>query len=109
MLVELRKLIFSKKGLTQAFLKECKEEGIKVPNSQVQDIKIEGENPIKVAIQFMSANPDQPIEIPLNEHFVLSSMILMCGELGVPLPRHANKVVKRQDDGLAMVITTTFK
>ena len=42
MLVELRKLIFSKQALTQAFLKECKEEGIKVPNSQVQDIKIEG-------------------------------------------------------------------
>ena len=105
MLVEVRKILFPTNLLSDIFLKECAEEGIVVPNSQIQGILIEGDTSPKVAIQFMTANPDTPVEVPLSQQFILSAMIVACRDFNVPLPRYAEKTFMKHDKGLALVIT----
>jgi len=105
MLIEVRKILFPLEVLKQSFLNECKVNGIEVPNSQVQNIKINGEKSPKVIMQFMTANPDAPIDMPLSENFVLTSMILTCRDYLIPLPRLAEKTIQAHNDQLAMVIS----
>ncbi|PHS74714.1 MAG: hypothetical protein COB59_11925 [Rhodospirillaceae bacterium] len=105
MLVEVRKILFPLNILGKSLLKECEHEGLQVPNSQIQGIKIEGDEHPKITLQFMTAHVDAPVEVPLSTHFVLSAMVITCIDHHVPLPRHATKSFKIYAQGLALVIT----
>jgi len=105
MLVEVRKILFPLDILGEALLKECAQEGIQVPNSQIQGVKIEGDEKPKITLQFMTANVDAPVEVPLSTHFVLSAMVITCIDHHVPLPRYATKSFKAYTQGLALIIT----
>ncbi len=109
MLTEIRKLIFPKDVLQKALLHECKSAGIEVPNSQIQDIKITGERPVRVVLQFVTAHVKRPMEVPLSEHFVLTAMVVTCRKYGIPLARYSTKSIEIHDQGLAMVMTMDIK
>lgn len=109
MLTEIRKLIFPKDVLQEALLHECKSAGIEVPNSQIQDIKMTGETPVRVVLQFVTAHVKRPLEVPLSEHFVLTAMIVTCRKYGVPLARYSKKSIELHEQGLVMVMRMEIK
>lgn len=112
MLIEVRKLIFSDDLLQRALLKQCASQGIEVPNSQIQKVKVFGagdaEGPIKIILQFVTANPDKPHEVTLNEEVTLTALIMMCKRFSVPLPRSAAKKLQLTNQGLAMVVSMSM-
>lgn len=112
MLIEVRKLVFSDDLLQRALLKQCAAEGIEVPNSQIQKVKVfgagESVDKIKVILQFMTADPKKPHEVTLAEQSVLASLIATCKRFSVPLPRSAPKALQLTKQGLAMTITMTM-
>lgn len=112
MLIEVRKLIFSDDLLQTALLKQCATQGIEVPNSQIQKVKVYGagaaQAPIKIIMQFMSANPNKPIDVTLREDVVLTALIAMCKRFNVPLPRNAAKTLQLTNQGLAMVVSMSM-
>ncbi len=104
MLIEARKIIFPPETLGEILLDFCHNEGVNIPNSQLQHVKIGNTNRESVVMQFITANPKQPAEVPLNEAFVLSAMINGCKKYRVPIPRAADKTVTKTNQGLAMQI-----
>lgn len=119
MLHEVRKLLFSEDVILRALLDECVAQNIHVPNSQVQAIKIEGYHGSaqadgeadgsrvgkgRVILEFVTANPDKPQAVALNEHFVISALILACRQHNIPLPRSAAKHLQMTDKGLALTV-----
>lgn len=114
MLTEVRKLVFSDDLLQQALVNHCKTEGIKVPHSQIQKIRVtpHDDGSASVVMEYMTANPNQPYEVHLNQQAVLTAMIAACRLHGVPLPRDAAKTVQMTDQGVAMTVSmklNTFK
>jgi len=107
MLLEVRKLVFSDGLLQEALLAHCKTEDVKIPNSQIQKVRFAGTpgQGGQVVIAFVTSNPKNPYEVHLNEGFVLSAMIALCKQMGVPLPRDAAKTVQLTDQGLAMTVS----
>jgi len=104
MLVEVRKILFPLEDLQNALLDECADEGIEAPNSQLQGLKIDGEESPKVTLQFMTAHEETPVEVPLSQQFVLTAMVRSCIEQHVPLPRFSKKSYKKHDTGLALIV-----
>ena len=108
MLVEVRKLVFSDDLLQRALLKQCAAEGIEIPNSQVQKVKIYGAGEVdeksKVVLQFKTADPNKPHEVALSEQSVLTALITTCKSFSVPLPRSAPKGLQWTSQGLAMTM-----
>jgi hypothetical protein len=76
-----------------------------VPNSQIQSIKIDGEESPKVTLQFMTAHEKSPLEVKLSQQFVLSAMVHTCMSLNVPLPRYSDKSYKKHEKGLGLIVT----
>jgi len=107
MLLEVRKLVFSDDLLRQALLAHCAREKVKVPNAGLQKIRFtpKPNGTISAVLGFVTANPNKPYEIHLDEQFELSAMILACKVFGVPLPRSANKTLQLTDQGLAMTVS----
>lgn len=112
MLIEVRKLIFSDDILQKALLKQCATQGIEVPNSKIQKVKVFGAGdaaaPIKIIMQFVTADPNKPVDVTLREDVVLTALIAMCKRFNVPLPRNAAKTLQLTNQGLAMVISMTM-
>lgn len=102
MLIEVRRIIFPPEMLGEMLLTHCRNEGVKVPNSQLQNVKLVDGEATHAVLQFVSANPDAPVEIPLNETFVLAAMLASCRDYHVPVPRAAEKSTKVTSQGLAM-------
>lgn len=113
MILENRELIFPEKVLRYALLSQCLAEGIDVPNSKIQDIilidPVTKHGSPKVHLEFMTADSKKPYVVPLSEQFVLTAMILVCQDLGVPLPRNGEKTLRLTESGLAMAISMQVK
>ena len=107
MLLEVRKLVFSDDLLRQALLSHCTREKVKIPNTDIQKIRValKPNGTTSAVIEFVTANPNKPYELHLDEQFVLSAMILACKVYGVPLPRSAKKSLQLTDQGLAMTVS----
>lgn len=113
MLIEVRKLVFSDDLLQRALLKQCAAEGITLPNSKLEKVKVFGAgqstDKIKVILQFMTADPKRPREITLNDQSVLAALIATCKRHNVPLPRSASKALQLTNQGLAMTVNLTLE
>jgi len=126
MLHEVRKLLFSEDVILRALLDECRAQNMPVPNAQVQGIKVEGYHAAapaeaavtgnragngagkgRVILEFVTANPDKPHAVVLNEHFVVGALILACRQHGIPLPRSAAKQLQMTQKGLALTVAMT--
>jgi len=107
MLLEVRKLVFTADLLRQALLSHCAREKVKTPNADIQNIRLTPtpNGTTSAVIEFITANPNKPYELNLDEQFVLSAMILACKVYGVPLPRSAKKSLQLTDQGLAMTVS----
>lgn len=113
MLQEVRKLLFSEDIIHAALLQECAAQGIEIPNSKLQSVRVDGyragpgsdtASKGRVVLEFVAANPDKPFEVVLNEHFVIGALIVACRTHGVPLPRSATKKLQMTDNGLARTL-----
>lgn len=116
MLIEVRKLVFSDDLLQAALLKQCAAQGMEIPNSKVQKLKIFGASPdaqqdtpepVRIVMQFVTADPDKPYEVTLDEDLVLTALIAKCKCADVPLPRSAPKHLQLTNQGLAMIVSLT--
>ena len=118
MLLEVRKLLFSDDVIERALLDECALQKVVVPQSHLHGVRVDGyraptgsmgvdgtTSKGRVVLEFDTANPDKPYEVVLNEHFVISALILACRKHGIPLPRDAQKYLQMTDRGLALTLS----
>lgn len=114
MLQEVRKLLFSEDVLHAAILDECAAQNVSIPNSPLQGMRVTGYRaPVpgaalqndSVVLEFVTANPDKPYEVALDESFVIGALIMACRNHGVPLPRGATKKLQMTDNGLALTLS----
>lgn len=114
--IDVRKIIFSNRELRMILQKYCKEKGIQLPKSPLQNFEIirpddsnrvisentpEG---LKFILNFVSSNPNEPFRIHLTEDDVIQALIMACREAKIPLPRKANKHLQPQKDAIALSI-----
>ncbi|MEG3617239.1 hypothetical protein V5T82_02115 [Magnetovibrio sp. PR-2] len=107
MLLDVRKLVFSDDLLKRAILEYFLDQKMQHPQSQIQKIRFLGTpgEKAQAVVEFMTADPKNPVEIHLKEDQVLTAMIMVCKAHHVPLPRDAVKVLQLTKQGLAMTIS----
>lgn len=116
---DVRKLIFSNKELRLTFQKFCKEKGIGPQDVPIESFEIveagssgrvvsertpEG---LKTILHFTSHDPNNPLRAHLTEDQILESLIAVCKDLHIPLPRRGKKFLQKHKDGIAMTIGMT--
>lgn len=116
---DVRKLIFTKQEMRLALQHFCKEKGISVPNSPLESFqvvettgsgRVVSENApegLKVILHYTSHDPNNPLRVHLNEDQVLESVIALCKQLNIPLPRRGQKFLQKHKDSLALTIGMT--
>ena len=62
---------------------------------------------IKVILHYTSHDPNNPMRVHLSEDQILESMITLCKELGIPLPRRGQKFLQKHKDAMALTIGMT--
>ncbi|MDH5488694.1 MAG: hypothetical protein OEX17_02075 [Rhodospirillaceae bacterium] len=114
--VDVRKIIFSNRELRLILPRFCRDKGIQLPDSPMQDFEImrpDGKNRIvsentpeglKVVLRFVSANPMEPFRVILSQNDILEALIGACREAKIPLPRRANKYLQVQKDSIALAV-----
>ncbi|MDH3335127.1 MAG: hypothetical protein OEL50_00660 [Rhodospirillaceae bacterium] len=114
--VDVRKIIFSNRELRLILPRFCRDKGIQLPDSPMQDFEImrpDGKNRIvsentpeglKVVLRFVSSNPMEPFRVVLSENDILEALIGACREAKIPLPRRANKYLQVQKDSIALAV-----
>lgn len=114
--VDVRKIIFSNRELRLILPRYCRDKGIQLPDSPMQDFeimqpdsnnRIVSENTpegLKVVLRFVSSNPMDPFRVVLAESDVTEALIGACREAKIPLPRRANKYLQAQKDSIALAV-----
>ena len=113
---DVRKIIFSNRELRLILPRFCRDKGIQLPDSPMQDFeimrpddsnRIVSENTpegLKVVLRFVSPNPMEPFRVVLSERDIVEALIGACREAKIPLPRRANKYLQAQKDTIALAV-----
>ena len=102
---ELRKILFDPGEIKGAMFSFCMRAKIYVPESGIQDIKLQKDPERTVVLIFGSDNPGETTEVPLSHDQVTIALIRFCIEHKIPLPKKAQKVIKLEKPGIAMMIS----
>ena len=114
--VDVRKIIFSNRELRLILPRYCRDKGINLPDSPMQDFemikpsdsqRIVSDNTpegLKVVLRFVSTNPMDPFRVVLPETDIVEALIAACREAKIPLPRRANKHLQAQKDSIALAV-----
>lgn len=114
--VDVRKIIFSNRELRLILPRFCKDKGIQLPDSPMQDFeivrpdssnRIVSENTpegLKVVLRFVSENPNQPFRVVLSENDIVEALIGACRSAKIPLARRAKKYLQAQKDSIALAV-----
>ncbi len=114
--VDVRKIIFSNRELRLILPRYCRDKGIQLPDSPMQDFEINqpdsnkrivSENTpegLKVVLRFVSSNPMEPFRVILSENDIVEALIGACREAKIPLPRRASKYLQVQKDSIALAV-----
>lgn len=106
---DIRKLLFSGSELQAAVLDHCLRTKISVPDAVIEGIDITADDEAMVVLRFATDNPAHPSRVALSRDHVAAALIRYCGDRGIPLPRHAQKVLRPDGDGLSLMARIQLK
>ncbi len=106
---EIRQIVFTKDELRAALIDHCMRANIVLPDRGADEVKI-GRNPDAVVIlKYKGLNPADNKDVELGRDHVAAALIRYCRDHNIPLPRHAQKVLRPRDDGLALMVKVDLK
>lgn len=106
--MELRKIVFEPAEIQAAVVSQCLHSGMSMPDANIVGLDIADEAEATVTLRFDPSNPSDPKTMALGREKVAAALIRHCMENDIPLPRAAQKVLVRDDAGLALLINVHY-
>lgn len=105
---ELRKIIFHPNELIGALYSYCLHAGKPMPRTQVSELVL-GSTPEEMAsLRFDAGTSGKERQVTLTREEVAAALIRYCRQIGVPIPKGAQKVLQPDGDDLALMIHYEF-
>lgn len=99
MVIEQRRLIFTKEEVIQAITMYSQKMGKVLPLEDFKDIEYQNGDDISVAFHFRKTEPEF-FDIPE----IAAALITLCRDKNIPLPRKAHKSLKLKGDHIVMTV-----
>lgn len=106
--MELRKIVFTDGELRQAAFDYCLRANIDVPQLGIDKLVVDPDLEAMITLKFDTVHPADVKEVRLNRDQVAAALIRHCMEIGVPLPRNSQKILKVQDGKIALLVNINF-
>ncbi|MBL6959374.1 MAG: hypothetical protein ISR52_10365 [Rhodospirillales bacterium] len=106
---ELRKILFDPGEVQTAALSYCIRAQVYFPEGSLDGIEVENDPERTVVMKFSPKDPADPREVILSREQVAAALIRFCLEHQIPIPKDAQKVLKLEDTGIAMLINRDWK
>ena len=105
MVAELRHLVFSQQEVVTAVFEYRAYRGQPLPKGTVKGLKILGDDPIQLQLEIVMDGSGQVRLADLIDADVTEALVLFCRNRKIPLPKSAEKAVRRIGGTVALMVS----
>ena len=106
---EMRKVVVTAEELMPVIRDYCLDNSIHMPTTNVQSVDVIPGPPISIALVFPGSDSNGNFVLEMDKNRLLASFIRACKKMRIPLPRKEEKLLKIDDNGVALVFGSQGK